>query len=291
MYTVAEKYKMAPTNAKSGSSVYEYTINLTKLAKKQQLWSDGQRFQIYLIVLSGVFYSAYEYLSDLKQGKEFTPVQNVAFELLQDDVNFFNQNLSHILETANSVPPMKKRGYGLYELNQCYSGLDKIAKSYRTYWTAGNMKVNCSFYFLYLDYLCKERLPMVSQLCKKPGQKHLIVQKGEKQIVMQSLGKELNNFFRVSDSRGKGYSNEFFWWFGGCMNDLVMQDNTYRYEPYKDNNRTIELLMATRMMGNKYFIPSVETLYTTAVPADVLLNELDREKIRKYTRSLGEQNR
>ena len=178
--------------------VLKYTINLTKLAKKQQLWSSGQRFQIYLIVLSGIFYSAYEYLSDLKQGKEFTPVQNVAFELLQDDVNFFNQNLSHILETANSVPPMKKRDYGLYELNQCYSGLDKIAKSYRTYWIAGNTKENCPFDCLWLDSLCKERLPMVSQLCKKPWQKHLIVQTGEKQIVMQSLGKELNKFLTHS---------------------------------------------------------------------------------------------
>lgn len=287
MYTVAEKYKMAPTK------VYEYTINLTKLAEKQQFWSSGQRFQIYLIVLYGIFYSAYEYLSDLKQGKEFTPVQNVAFELLQDDVNFFNQNLSHILETANSVPPMKKRGDDLYGLNRCYSGLDKIAKSYRTYWTAGNTKENCSFDFLWLDSLCEKRLPMVSQLCKKPRRKHLIVQTGEKQIVMQSLGKELNKFFKVRDSRGNWYRNEFFWWLGGCMNNLVMQDDTYpyNYDPYKDINRTIELLMATKMMGNKYFIPSVATLYTTAVTADVLVGANDREIIQEYARSLVEQNR
>lgn len=223
-----------------------------------------------LLVYFSILSSAFNYLSDLKQNKEFTLVQNYAFNLLRNDVVTYQALLGPALKNLDTIPCFDPdSGYYMIEhyryLNKVYVPLLNL---FRTYLPKG--RYSCSDvernHISCLTLFSKDgpkgaNLSTITQyFLSDPKKLYKNDIARNKQVIMQELGTKLNEFYLVNDNHEHinslfYNSNYFFYWFGCVINGLWDDFNLLRY------GKVTELLMATKKMGDKYFNQKYAELY------------------------------
>lgn len=228
-------------------------------------WLDVQGL---LLVYFNILSSAFNYLSDLKQKKTFTTVQNYAFNVLQNDVHEYQALLGPALKNLETTPCFEQKGfwYKYRYINETYQPLVKLSRTYLPYGDVSWTNAGETLEILWSDggaYSGQYHLHEIAEFCKHPLQFKYELDR-HKQFILQELGKELQDFFVASNSCGTWNSDDFFYWFGYVLNGLWVgsKDNFSSCTiPYDLHFTAVGLLMATQKMGQKYFNPKSAGLY------------------------------
>ncbi len=262
---------MGSQNLQPSTAQFDVYVQKIRDALEQgQALHESLAMQGLLLVYFNILYSAYDYIYDLKKSKKFTSIQDYAFHLLRDDVRKYRNLLGTALKDLDTTPCFEPDYDCCVEnymhTNKAYTPLVELSKTYlpKGPYSYSEIEKNHIDYWTLFSKggTTDNESSIITRYFLSNPKNHAANIARNKQVIMKlGLGEEIGKFYLTRNNYDNLRGIDFFYWFGYVINSLWTGPLNQFGPPSDVSPRVIELLMATKNMGDKYFNPTYAKLY------------------------------